>query len=65
VADLAHALRGSGRPHRASGELALHVVEIMEALEASSREGRHVSLVHPCARPAALPPGLSAGRFDS
>ena len=38
VADLAHAIR-SGRPHRASGELALHVLEVMEAFQASSDRG--------------------------
>ena len=35
VADLAHAIR-SDRPHRASGELAYHVLEVMEAFEVSS-----------------------------
>jgi predicted dehydrogenase len=65
VADLAHAWRGSDRPHRASAELALHVVEIMEALETSSLEARHVTLSSLCARPAALPTGLAAGVFDS
>ncbi len=30
LADMAHAIR-SNRPHRASGDLALHVLEVMEA----------------------------------
>jgi predicted dehydrogenase len=34
VLDMAHALRGGGRP-RASGELGLHVLETMEAIERS------------------------------
>ena len=41
VADMAHAIR-SGRPHRASGELAFHVLEVMEAFQRSSDEGRHI-----------------------
>ena len=32
VADLAHAIR-SGRPHRASGDLRYHVLEVMEAFQ--------------------------------
>jgi predicted dehydrogenase len=63
VADLAHALR-SGRPHRASGELALHVLEIMEAIHVASVEDRHVRLTSTCDRPAPLPLGLPAGIFD-
>jgi predicted dehydrogenase len=38
VLDMARALRG-GRPHRASGELALHVLETMEAIAASAETG--------------------------
>ena len=41
VLDMACAI-AQGRPHRASGELALHVLEVMEALERSSVEGRRV-----------------------
>ena len=39
VADMAHAIR-TGRPHRASGDLAFHVLEVMEAFQRSSDE-RH------------------------
>ena len=39
VADMAHAIR-TDRPHRASGELAFHVLEVMEALQRSSDAGR-------------------------
>jgi pimeloyl-ACP methyl ester carboxylesterase len=63
VADMAHALR-AGRAHRASGELALHALEVMEAFEVSSETGRHVSIsTHPN-RPEPLAPGVSAGPFD-
>jgi predicted dehydrogenase len=63
VADMACALR-EGRPHRASGERAAHVVEIMTAFETSARERRHVGLSTAPARPAALAPGLPPGRLD-
>jgi predicted dehydrogenase len=61
LADLARAIR-SGRPHRASGELALHVLEVMHAFHEASRERRHVELATACDRPAPLPPdGLPPG----
>jgi len=63
VADMAHALR-SGRPHRASGELAFHVLDIMHALHEASREGRHVELTSACERPAPLRLGLAEKRLD-
>ena len=63
VADLAHALR-SGRPHRASGELAYHVLEVMEAFQISSERGMHVSIESRPARPAMLPVELVYGQLD-
>lgn len=56
VADMALAIR-AGRPHRASGDLALHVVDAMQAFEESSRTNRHIALTTTCERPAALAPG--------
>ena len=41
VADMAYALR-SGRPHRASGELAYHVLDVMQSFAEASASGRHV-----------------------
>ena len=38
LVDMAQALR-DGRPHRASGELALHVLEVMAGLVQARREG--------------------------
>jgi len=52
------------RPHRASGELALHVLELMEGAIAASEHGEHVSLQTRCARPAPLPAGLADDEFD-
>jgi predicted dehydrogenase len=63
VADMAHAIRGK-RPHRASGELALHVLEVMEAFQTSSERGRHVSIETRPDRPRMLPTGLAAGALD-
>ena len=54
--DMAAALH-QGRPHRANGDLALHVLEVLDAFERSSVEGRHVMIETPCARPEPLPLG--------
>ncbi|NUS56917.1 MAG: Gfo/Idh/MocA family oxidoreductase, partial [Streptomycetaceae bacterium] len=43
VLDMARALR-SGTAHRASGELALHVLEVMAAIDASARSGTFESV---------------------
>jgi hypothetical protein len=63
VADMAAALR-SGRPHRANGDLAFHVLDIMHAFHEASEGGRHVELSSSCDRPAALPIGLAEGQID-
>jgi predicted dehydrogenase len=60
VADLAYALR-SECPHRASGELAFHVLDVMLGFLDSALEGRHVELGSSCARPAPLPVGIGEG----
>ena len=57
VADLAHALR-TGRPHRASGELAYHILDVMHGVLEASSNGKHVELTSTCERPAPLPAGL-------
>ncbi len=53
LADMAAALR-DGRPHRANGDLALHVLEVMHAVETASRTGQHVAITTAPPRPAAL-----------
>ena len=63
VADMAHAIR-KGRPHRASGELAFHVLEVMEAVQRSSDEGRHIAIDTRPERPAMLPADLMPGDLD-
>lgn len=64
VADMAQALQ-SGRPHRASGELAFHVLEIMEAFHTASDSGSHVILESTCAQPAPFPLNMAPGILDS
>lgn len=53
VADMARAIR-DGRPHRASGDLMLHVLEIMHAIHRASAEGRHIDLTTSVERPEPL-----------
>lgn len=53
LVDMARALT-EGRPHRASGELALHVLEVLEAFEVSARAERFVDIETTVARPAPL-----------
>jgi predicted dehydrogenase len=64
IADMAAAIR-SGRPHRASGAMAYHVVDVVNALHEASAEGRHVVLESTCERPAPLPPGLADWTIDA
>lgn len=64
VADMAAALR-SGRPHRASGALAYHVLDCMQAFLDAAAAGRHARVRSTCPRPAALPLGLRDGQIDA
>ena len=64
AADMAYAMR-SGRKHRASGELANHVLEIMLAFDKSSQLGQKVTLTTTCERPVPLPLGLEHGELDA
>ncbi|UYN99229.1 MAG: Gfo/Idh/MocA family oxidoreductase [Devosia sp.] len=53
VADMAAGIL-ENRPHRANGDLALHVLEVMEAFEHAARDGRTVEIKTPVERPAPL-----------
>ncbi len=55
VADMAEAIR-QGRPHRAGGELAYHVLDIMHAIHEASEQGQHINLDSTCSRPDPMPP---------
>ncbi|MFB5189511.1 Gfo/Idh/MocA family protein [Alicyclobacillus fastidiosus] len=64
VADMADAIM-QDRPHRASLEQGLHVLEMMEGFHTASTENRHVELAHQCQRPEPLPVGFSLDQFFS
>lgn len=61
VADMAMALKDQ-RGHRANGDLAYHVLDIMHAFDNASDEGRHIELDSSCPRPEPLPMGLVEGQ---
>jgi predicted dehydrogenase len=63
VADMASAIR-ENRPHRASGALAYHVLEVMQAFQTSSDSGKAVAIESRPERPAALLPGVAVGELD-
>jgi predicted dehydrogenase len=63
VADMAKAIQ-TGRPHRACGELAYHVLEVMHSFETASESGQHTLLESTCQRPNALDMDLPEGILD-
>ncbi|MBI4767895.1 MAG: Gfo/Idh/MocA family oxidoreductase [Deltaproteobacteria bacterium] len=54
LADMAYAIR-TGRPHRCNGEMAFHVLDVMQAILESSDSGKHIRISSTCGRPAPLP----------
>ncbi|PDS57536.1 Gfo/Idh/MocA family protein [Rhizobium anhuiense] len=62
VADMAHAIR-SNRPHRANGDLALHVLEVMEAFHTAAVTGQTVAITTATERPAPLSDSIVDGRL--
>lgn len=63
LADMAYAIR-NGRPHRASGRLARHVLDISLGIFDASNEGRHAMLETTVDRPEPLSLGLKYNRLD-
>ena len=57
LADMADAIQ-KRRPERASGELALHVLEVMESFLVAAKAGKKIILKSTCKKPAPLPIGL-------
>ena len=53
LAEMARAI-DEGRPHRASAELALHTLAVMDAMLEAAAEGRRVVIAVGCERPAPL-----------
>ena len=60
VADMAQSIRND-EPHRASGDLALHVLEVMEAFDFASETGQTLNITTPIDRPTPLPLGSKPG----
>jgi len=63
LADLAHAIR-SGRRHRAGGELAFAVLDVMQGFFDSSESGRAYAPVAKFDRPAPMPADMPFGQLD-
>jgi predicted dehydrogenase len=55
VADMAHAIRAARR-HRASWELAYHVLDVMLAISEAAESGRYIDMESRCERPEPLDP---------
>lgn len=64
LADMALAIVND-RPHRCSGDLALHALEVMEAFDVASREERIVDIATRVARPAPLLESVENGKIAS
>jgi predicted dehydrogenase len=62
LVDMAMAIQQQ-RPHRANGDMALHVLEVLEALIMSSASGRFVTLTTRCERPEPVPLGADESVF--
>jgi predicted dehydrogenase len=63
LADMLSATRAQ-RPHRASAEMALHVLELMSATLRSSTEGRRIDLTTTFERPTPMRFSLPSNQFD-
>ena len=63
VSDMAAAIE-EGREHRASGELATHVLEVMVAFDRSGETHRRVEIGTTCRRPAAMPVDPHSDEID-
>ena len=53
ITEMAEAIE-EGRQHRASAELAFHVLDIMHSIHDASASGKHIKLKSKCKKPAAL-----------
>ncbi len=62
--DLAIAVR-DGRPVRASGELAYHVFEVMDAINRATLEGKYQKIKSTCLRPEPLPENFNQNNLMS
>jgi predicted dehydrogenase len=63
IADMAFSAQTGKKQHRLNGDLALHVVEIMEAFHTSAKAGRKITLKSRPKQPEPLPAGLALGNL--
>jgi len=63
LADMAAGIE-LGRPHRCSGELANHVLDVMCSILDAAEKGQYVAIESTCVRPAPLREGLASGELD-
>jgi predicted dehydrogenase len=63
VAEMASAIRAN-RPHRASDQMAVHTVEVMEAIVSGAESEKPVAVLSCCERPRALQPLPRFGMLD-
>jgi predicted dehydrogenase len=63
VADMAYAILNK-RKHRASAELALHVLEVIHSIHVASDSGQHVYISNRCERPEEFPVGVSKDTLE-
>ncbi|OGV54415.1 MAG: oxidoreductase [Lentisphaerae bacterium GWF2_44_16] len=63
TADMAYAVT-YGRKHRCNGELAYHVLDVMQSFEESSVSGKHIEISSTCERTDPFPIGLANGLLD-
>lgn len=63
TADMAYAIL-TGRQHRASGDLAYHVLEVMDSLLQASEQGQYIEIRSTVERPTPLPLGLPPRVLD-
>lgn len=62
LADMAQAIIDD-RPHRASLDMALHVLNIMESITLSAETGERITLKTTCVRPEPMNPDLAVGQL--
>jgi len=60
---MAYAIR-TGRAHRANGQMAYHVLDVMHAVHDASKHSRYVCLESTCQRPAPMPLNLPKNLLD-
>lgn len=63
LADMARAIR-TGRPHRATGQIGYHVLDVTLGFLESSAKNKHYQVSSTFDRPAAMPAGLPEGQLD-